>query len=156
MLQGYRFYLFLGLIVLGIPIWQSKDLFHGPLPTWPQAMVQSDSKILKQPRLVYVWGKWCGICNLMRSGISTLAQDTPVLTIALNSGDDAQLQNYLHAQGLNWNVLNDQNGQIANSLGVVAVPALFFLNRENTIVLTSTGFTSLWGMRVRLWLAQRL
>jgi len=54
---------------------------------------------------------------------------------------------------LAWSVINDTHGHIAESYGVKAVPALFFINTDGDIVFTSVGYTSEWGLRLRLWLA---
>lgn len=156
MRQGYRFYILLAALLILLSIWRSQDLWTGPMPTLPAERIQQDALSASPLRLLYVWGEWCGICTAMQPGISTLAQQYPVVTLALNSGDTPHLQHYLQQRNLNWTVINDQNGQLANTLGVHAVPALFFLNEQGEIVLTSAGFTSVWGMQFRLWLTKWL
>jgi thioredoxin-related protein len=50
-------------------------------------------------------------------------------------------------------VINDRYGDIAKNYGVKAVPAVFFTDASGNIVFNSSGYTSEWGLRIRLWLA---
>jgi thioredoxin-related protein len=89
----------------------------------------------------------------MQSAISAINPDYPLLTVALHSGDDAEVNAYLQSKQLSWQAINDQQGLIANAYGVSAVPAVFFTDSNGKIVFTTTGYTSELGLRLRLWLA---
>jgi thioredoxin-related protein len=75
------------------------------------------------------------------------------VTVALNSGDDNEVTEYMQEQGLAWSVINDDNGSLANRYGVKGVPALFIFNKQGQIVFTSVGYSTEFGLRLRLWLA---
>jgi thiol-disulfide isomerase/thioredoxin len=108
--------------------------------------------ISQGPAIIYFWAEWCGLCKMMQNPISKISQDYPVLTVAVKSGDNNAVQKYLHGKSLNWTVVNDPLGKIAEQYQARGVPSLFFLNESGEIVLTATGYTSEIGLRLRLWL----
>ncbi|MGB0468827.1 MAG: protein disulfide oxidoreductase [Pontibacterium sp.] len=113
------------------------------------------------PVLVYFWGSWCGICSLTSPAISDIAQDvagsgSSVLTVALSSGDSHEVQAYLDKHNYSFTTLNDNTGEISRRWGVAVTPSIFYLNTKGKIVLVSSGLSSEWGMRIKLWLARFL
>ena len=112
-------------------------------------------RIAKGPAILYFWAEWCGICRGMQGAVNAVLLDYPGLTVAIRSGDEAKLNAYLHSKDLQWPVVNDNDGSIGQRYGIKAVPAVFFINANGQIVFTTAGFTSEWGMRLRLWLADR-
>jgi thiol-disulfide isomerase/thioredoxin len=107
------------------------------------------------PTLVYFWGSWCPICKTTSPFVSTLAADNDyqIHAIALSSGTDNEIERYMIKHGYQFPVINDDSGNISESWGVAVTPSIFVINQEGEISHTSTGMTSLWGMRFRLWLA---
>lgn len=105
------------------------------------------------PRLIYFWAEWCRICSMMQEPIDSVAKDVPVLTVALKSGDSKAVAAYLGKNGLDWPTVNDENGDIGARYGIKGVPAVFVLNEAGNIVFTSVGYSTEWGLRLRLWLA---
>jgi thiol-disulfide isomerase/thioredoxin len=112
--------------------------------------------ILKGPAIIYFWAEWCGVCNLMQPAMNEVSLDSSVLTVAIKSGSEQKVQEYLRHKKLNWNVVNDPLGQIAEQYQARGVPSIFFLNNQGEIVLTSSGYTSEVGLRLRLWMASML
>ncbi len=105
------------------------------------------------PALIYFWAEWCGICRGMQQNVEIVMRDYAVLTVAERSGQNKDVLTYIAQSKLNWPVVNDVDGKLGQRYGVTAVPALFFINKKGDIVFTSTGYTSEWGLRFRLWLA---
>jgi thiol-disulfide isomerase/thioredoxin len=156
MLKKYGFYLLATAIIFGGQFLQTGDLVKGKPPQIAQNTlggIPAMAFVDKGPGLIYFWAEWCGICGMMQSAISAVGIDYPQLTVAMRSGSDSAVAEYLHKKQLQWPVVNDPQGEIAGRYGVKAVPALFFLNAEGDIVFTSVGFTSEWGLRIRAWLA---
>ena len=156
MLKKYGFYLLFAVVIFAGQFLRSQDLVTGQPPVIEHPTLQNQqalSVIGQKPGIIYVWAEWCGVCRLMQTAISAVASDQPVLTIALRSGDDTELRHYLSEHQLSWSVVNDRYGTIANSFGVKAVPAVFFTDSSGKIVFNSIGYTSEWGLRIRLWLA---
>ncbi|MGZ4958753.1 MAG: protein disulfide oxidoreductase [Methylomonas sp.] len=155
-LKKYFFYLLFAAIVFAAQFLRSSDLVTGKPPAITQSTlggIISQSIIGKGPAVLYFWAEWCGVCAMMQNAISEVSADYPLLTVALRSGNDSTVGQYLQKKRLAWSVINDQQGLIAQQYGVRAVPALFFINADGNIVFTSVGYTSEWGLRVRLWLA---
>lgn len=104
------------------------------------------------PVLVYLWATWCGPCKAVSPSVAWLAKRHQVVTVALDSGSDAQLRAYLQAQGYHFTVVNDQYNQLAQAFGVAATPTVVIL--KNGQVSSSTlGISTPWGLWLRLWLA---
>jgi len=106
----------------------------------------------KGPTIIYFWAEWCGICKMMQQAVSGVVVDYPVMTVAVKSGSVNTVQEYLHDKNLHWEVVNDPLGEIAEKYQARGVPSIFFLDKKGEIVLTSTGYTSEMGLRLRLWL----
>ena len=106
----------------------------------------------KGPTIIYFWAEWCGVCKMMQQAVSGVVVDYPVMTVAVKSGSVNTVQEYLHDTNLHWEVVNDPLGEIAEEYQARGVPSIFFLDKKGEIVLTSTGYTSEMGLRLRLWL----
>lgn len=102
--------------------------------------------------LIHFWATWCPICTFSRDGVEKIAQDYRVLSIATQSGSDAELLAYAQEHGMNpaW-IINDQDGQLFRRYGAKAVPADFIINRYGDVQFVEVGVTSSWGLRARLW-----
>ena len=90
-----------------------------------------------KPTIVYFWGTWCGYCRYTSPTINALAKEGyPVVSIALRSGSTT---------------VNDPHGALANQWGVNVTPTIILLH-QGKMDLTTTGWTSYWGLKVRLFL----
>lgn len=109
-----------------------------------------------KPTLLYFWATWCPLCRTMQHSIRSVAGDHSVVTVALQSGTDAELRSYLQRQGLTIRVVSDPAGAIAERYGLRGVPALFFIDRNGRVRFAATGYTTEIGIRIRLWLTARM
>ncbi len=156
MLKKYGFYLLMAAAIFAGQFLRTGDLVTGKPPLIDRNTINGIPAmpyVGKGPAIIYFWAEWCGICAMMQSAVSAVSAEYPLLTVALRSGSDTAIPQYLQQKHLPWTVVNDPQGSIAGSFGVKAVPALFFINRDGNIVFTSVGYTSEWGLRLRLWLA---
>ncbi len=110
---------------------------------------------LPKPAIVYFWASWCGICKAMQSTVLSLAGDTPMITVAMQSGDVVTVRDYMIGRPFHVPTLVDADGSVARTYGVRGVPATFVLDREGSIRFATTGYTSELGLRLRLWWASR-
>lgn len=155
-MKKYAFYLLAAAAIFAGQFLRTGDLVTGKPPAIAQSTLgglQAAAVTGKGPAIIYFWAEWCGVCAMMRDAVSAVSADYPLLTVALRSGSDSDVGRYLQQKRLPWSVINDQQGRIAESYGVKAVPALFFTDRDGNIVFTSVGYTSEWGLRLRLRLA---
>ena len=63
---------------------------------------------------MYFWGSWCGICKTTSPSVSTLAKEAhqqdsgyQILSVALSSGSDEEIQNYLTENEYSFPIIND-------------------------------------------------
>ena len=103
-----------------------------------------------QPVLVYFWGSWCSICNWVSPSVSSVAEDYPVITVALASGSHERVSRYLQAKELNFPAIDDNKGSISRTWGVNVTPSIFIV-KDGKIQATTTGYTTTLGMLLRLW-----
>jgi len=146
-------------IVSAVAFYQQRNMVSGVAPalvlnTLEGKTYNLQDELAKGPLLVYFWGSWCGICSLTSPAVHDIAEDSNVLTIALASGSDAEVQQYMDQHGYQFTTLNDDNGLISQQWGVTITPSLFYLNTEGEITQVSAGLSSEWGMRLKLWLAR--
>ena len=144
-------------MLVAVHFWQTRDSASGVAPDLEVLTLNQQLINLQQmdkPVLVYFWATWCPICGFEEGTIQSLSKDYPVITVALQSGDDETLKNYLKANDLNFTVINDDDGEISGQWGVRGVPASFIIDVDNKISHRSVGYTTEIGLRLRLWLAE--
>ncbi|CAI0702511.1 Stage IV sporulation protein H [Serratia entomophila] len=134
----------------------------------PQAPAAFDSQMLatldgesvslaqlsrERPLLVYFWASWCGVCRFTTPDVAQLqAEGGNVLTVALRSGDDGQVAQWLARKRLSLPVVNDSRGELSAQWQVGVTPT-FVVISQGKVVQSTTGWTSYWGLKLRLWWA---
>ena len=114
-----------------------------------------DQEVLKSSDIAIVdfWATWCGVCRYTTPSVASLAADGGnVLTVALRSGDNAALEKWLTRKKLALPTVNDPSGQLARQWDIQVTPTLVVIS-QGEVKSVTTGWTSSWGMRLRLWLA---
>ena len=149
--------LFFVVLYLALRAYMQRDMISGQAPDIQASTIEQQAFNLRaadtKPVLVHFWATWCGICKLEQDSINSLSQDYHVITIAMQSGSDDEVKGYIQEHELNFKVINDQDGTFVERYGVVGVPASFVVNSKNEIVASEVGYTTPWGLRLRLWLA---
>lgn len=145
------------LVIAGVDWWKSRPLARGEAPPLMGLDLQGQWRDLQdgggEPVLVHFWGSWCPICRVMEGSVDAIAADHRVLTVALQSGEPAEIAAYLQEAGLSFPVIPDPDGAIASRWGVRGVPASFILSGDGHIVSTTVGLSTEPGLRLRLWAA---
>jgi thiol-disulfide isomerase/thioredoxin len=146
------------IIVAGIRCWQHRDMASGAAPALHGLTLTGQPYTLPahpgRPVLVHFWATWCPICRAEQGSIAAIAQDHPnVITVAMQSGSSAEIIKHMHAQGISFPVVNDDDGTLSAAWGVHAVPASFIIAPDGKISFIEVGYTSDIGLRLRLWLA---
>lgn len=113
-----------------------------------------DFQTQRQPTVLYVWAEWCGYCRHTSPAIERLHRSGyRVVSVAMQSGTDAQVHTYMREHALTFPVVNDPDGAISHALGVGVTPTIAIISDGRTRLATS-GWTSEYGLRLRLWLAR--
>ncbi|EEQ05156.1 Suppressor for copper-sensitivity D [Yersinia bercovieri ATCC 43970] len=129
------------------------DWSDTPLQTLTGETVSLQAMSQNKPLLIYFWATWCGVCKFTSPSVNQLAQEGEnVLTVALRSGDAPQLERWLSKKGYQLPVVNDSSGQLSAQWQVSVTPTLVILYQGKMVQHTS-GWSSYWGMKLRLWLA---
>jgi thiol-disulfide isomerase/thioredoxin len=108
-----------------------------------------------KPLLIHFWATWCPTCKLEAANIQSLSQDYSVLTIAVKSGSNEKINSYLTEHDLNFKVINDAQGLLSQQFSVPAFPTTFIYDKEGRLSFTEVGYTSTWGLYLRMWWAGR-
>lgn len=108
-----------------------------------------------RPVVIYFWATWCGVCKLTTPMVRGLANDNvQVVTVALRSGADSQLAPALEKAGFTLPTINDEDGIISDNWGIGVTPTFAIIYKGN-MVHSTTGWTSAWGIKFRLWLTEK-
>ena len=125
-----------------------------PLSTLDGEQVTLAALSEEEPLLIYFWATWCGVCRYTTPDVARLqAQGENVLTLALRSGDDRMLADWMARKGLSFPVVNDVSGTFARNWDISVTPTLVVVSKGQ-VVSTTSGWTSYWGMVLRLWWAK--
>ena len=107
----------------------------------------------ERPLLIYVWATWCSICRFTTPSVNQLAEEGGnVISIAMRSGDNAKLERWVEKKQLKMPVINDEIGSLSKQWQVSVTPTLLIVSKGN-VVSTTTGWTSYWGLKLRMWWA---
>ena len=147
-------------VFIGVQWYKSRPLASGEAPALRAALSTSEPFDLKQwrgqPALVHFWAVWCPICKLEQDSIDRLSREFKVITVAMQSGSEADINTYLREHGLSFAAIADPYGEIATAWGVRGVPASFVIDSDGRIRFASVGYSTGLGLRGRLWAADKL
>ncbi|MBN2824225.1 MAG: protein disulfide oxidoreductase [Campylobacterales bacterium] len=108
----------------------------------------------KKPLVVHFWATWCKVCKLEASNIDALAKEANVITVAVNSGSNQEIQAFMDERKLTYKVLNDPNGALSQKFKIEAFPTTFIFNSKGELSFTETGYTTTAGLKARLALTK--
>lgn len=137
--------------------WMQRNMVEGTPPALQGTLLNGQiinlQSLKGKPVLLHFWASWCGICKLEQDSIEAISKEHGVISIAMKSGDSSEIRQYMKKHQLSFPVIVDEEGEIAARFGVSAVPASFIISPEGQIAFKETGYTSGWGLRLRLWLS---
>ncbi len=152
-------------VFFGVQAWQTRDVPTGTVPAMAFTLIRPDGQRLTttlaawraqhpgQPLALHVWAEWCPICRTEEGSVTQLVADVPVLSVAMQSGPPDAVARALTQRQLPWATAVDARGELARALGFKSVPAFVVVDAEGRLRSPTVGFTSEWGMRLRLWWA---
>ncbi|MEW8585992.1 MAG: protein disulfide oxidoreductase [Candidatus Thiodiazotropha sp.] len=144
--------------LLLIHLWQTRDLVDGRAPALSGQILGGERFDLhhqgERPLLVHFWASWCPVCRLESGGIASLSKDYPVVSVAMQSGSESEVTEFLGQNLLQIPVINDPDGKLAAAWRVSGVPTSYIIGRDGRVKFSSVGYTLPLTLRARLWLAE--
>lgn len=145
------------IVISAVRFWMQRDIVSGTAPNISAFMLDGQYFDLYQnktrPLLIHFWATWCPVCKLEQANIENIAKDHPVITIAMQSGDNDELSRFMQEEKLSFNVINDERGLVSQTYHIRGVPVSFIVNKNNKIEFVEVGYTTELGLRMRLWWA---
>lgn len=152
-----KFTLIITLFSIAVDFWRSQDMPSETIPSLSINTIEGewvDIKKMSQddPVLLYFWGTWCPVCNIVSPSVSWLSSDHHVVSVAITSGDNARLTTFMNYKGYEFPVINDSTGSISKEWGVTATPSIVIV-KNGEISSITTGVTTPMGLWLRLLFA---
>lgn len=149
------FFIIITVVANGISLYKSHDLNKEPLSITNITLLDGSKYIIsnEKPTLVHIWATWCPTCKLEASNIQTISQHYNVLTIAVKSGSNEEIEIWLNENNYNFNVINDTNGLTASNFQVAVFPTTLIYDKDKNLIFSDVGYTSTWGLFLRMWYA---
>ncbi len=103
-----------------------------------------------KPLIIHFWATSCPACKLEAPNIETVSKEYDVLSIAVNSGSDEKVKEYMQEHGLSFKVLNDVDGAWATEFNIEVYPTTFIYDAKGELRFTEVGYTTTAGLFARL------
>lgn len=103
--------------------------------------------------MIHFWATWCPTCKVEAANIQKISEEYEVLTISIKSGSDSVIEQYMKNNNLNYRVVNDQDGVIADKFGISIFPTTIIYDKNRNTVFSDVGYTSTLGLWLRMWWA---
>ncbi len=135
--------------------YKSQDLNKEKIPIKQARLINNKEFLLdtSAPTLVHIWASWCPTCSIEAQNIQTLSKHYSTITIAVKSGSDLDIKNYLDEKNLNFAVINDKHGEYAKKFNISAYPTTLIYDKNGELVFSEVGYTSTLGLFLRMWWA---
>lgn len=145
--------------IAGIRAYLQRDVIRGAAPAIAATTLDGTRFELGagggRPTLVHFWASWCPVCRAEEGNIENIARDYRVIAVAMQSGDANEVRAHVQKQDWQVPVIVDTDGTLARQYGVRGVPTSFVVDARGNIRTVEVGYTTEWGLRLRLWWAGR-
>lgn len=103
-----------------------------------------------EPLIVHFWGTWCPTCRFESSTIESLSNKHNVISIAVTSGTDEEISKYMSDNNLDYPVINDNKGALAQKFDIEIYPTTFIYNSKGELAFSEVGYITSVGLEARL------
>ncbi|MGR5094157.1 protein disulfide oxidoreductase [Vibrio maritimus] len=146
------------LVSLALDWYRSLDMPKGDAPTLQAVTLDNiPVDIIEQshqePVVLYFWATWCGACRFVSPTIDWFSERYQVVSVALSSGPDQRVKQYMQAKDYHFPVINDANSLISRQWNITVTPTIAVINKGQ-IENISTGVTTPMGLWLRILSAQ--
>lgn len=138
-----------------VSLYKASDLNKSVLPLTSLKDINNELYTIDntKPVLIHFWATWCPTCKLEASNIQTISKHFQVVSIAVKSGSNEEIQNYLDKNHLNYITINDNQALLAHKFNIAAYPTTFIYNTNKEAIFSEVGYTSTLGLWLRMWWA---
>jgi len=138
-----------------ISLYKSSTLNKKALSLTNITLINGDKYLLSntKPTLVHFWAIWCPTCKVEASNIQEVSKRYNILTIAVKSGTDYDIQQWLKENNYDYNVINDRSGFLSSNFKIGVFPTTLIYDKDKNLVFSDVGYTSTWGLMLRMWWA---
>lgn len=154
--EGVIFVIMLTIAMNVISYYNSLDLNKDKLAIESFKLLDDSSYIVSKdkPLLVHFWATWCPTCKLEASNIEKISKDYEVITIAVQSGANEEIEKYLDEHNLSFKVVNDEDGFYSQKFNIKAFPTTLIYNKDKNLKFSEVGYTSTVGLYTRMILSK--
>jgi len=151
----FLFIIFMTIFANALSLYRSTELNKIQLPLDSVTLLDNIKYELPKNKaiMLYFWGSWCPVCKVEAGNIQRVSKKYEVLTIALKSGSDNEINNYLKENNLDFKVINDDNGYLTSKFNISVFPTTIIYDKDKKVVFSDVGYTSTWGLYLRMWWA---
>lgn len=145
-------------IVMAASAWQNRGLPEGAAPSvrgtrTDGIQVRDAVRGKGKATLVVFWATWCPVCRLEAGNVEAIAAHWPVISVAMQSGDDAAIRKYMQEHGIAVPAVVDADGTVSAAWRVRGTPTHFIVDRSGNIRFRVVGYATEVGLLARLWWA---
>jgi len=109
-----------------------------------------------KPILIHFWATWCPVCKLELSNIDRVSQRYQVVTIAVKSGSDDKIREFMSEHQANFKVINDSSGEISSKFDIEVFPTTLIYDAKGELSFSEVGYTTTGGLLARMmWVAKK-
>lgn len=107
-----------------------------------------------KPLLIYFWGTWCGVCRQTSPSVAKLTKNSnyQVVSIAVQSGENSEIIDYMNNKNLDFLTVNDKDGEIFQAWQGKVTPSYVILE-QGEITQGFTGIQPAFLLKLRLTIA---
>lgn len=138
-----------------LSLYRSKDVNNTSLALQNLTLMDGSlyTPVMNKPFILYFWGSWCPICKITSPNIQTLSAYYNVIGIAVKSGSNDDIKNYLREHNFSFNTLNDNNAELAKAMQVSAFPTIMIYDANGKLFCSDVGYTTTFMLFVKSFLA---
>ncbi|WP_226648509.1 protein disulfide oxidoreductase [Microbulbifer variabilis] len=147
------------LVMAAVAYYQQRDIPRDLAPSLKGETLNGNLMDLEHmtthgPVLIYFWGSWCPYCRIVSPKISELAREYQVLGVAMQSGEEDVVKEYMLQHNLKFPTINDPMGSISAQWGIKVTPTIIIVGSDGKISWVTSGATSKLGLKLRMELTE--
>ncbi|MDF1877871.1 redoxin family protein [Sulfurimonas sp. SAG-AH-194-L11] len=150
------FTLFITIFANGLSLYKAQEINKSDLTLSTTKLINNTlyTPDRDKPLIVHLWATWCPTCKLEADNINRISKYYEVITIAVDSGSDYDIDKYMKEHDLHYRVINDNKYSLSESLNIKVFPTTLIYDKNQKLVFSEVGYTSSFGLFIRmLWVS---